>query len=410
MKKVIFGVVCGIVAVALITVVVIFGLQLNDTPTAPSDTDVPTTTQPGTTATIPTTAPIEINISTPMVSISLPVIEETDVADDGTVIFRRTFQDVVLSIEDAEMAKTVILDLLQRMDNNSSVLSSIQSSAYSDYTGQSLWIAYYYEILYNPTRIDQTVLSLYGVEDTYGGMQSGINGTSVNYDLRTGSALTLSDVLTEESAAVEQLCTALLAALAEKQEDYMLFDDYADTITNRFQSDLQKDNSWYFSNDGLCFFFAPYDIAPNSSGIVTATVPYSELTGILQDSYLPDASEVYPGDLTGTAFENADLDKFTHFSELVTDPDASRYVFQTNGVLYDLQVIQGHWASETRFTEDAVVFTANLMKPTDAFILRSELPEDQGTLLVSYRRDGTEYRFYITLDSTTGTPVLTAVE
>ncbi len=407
MKKIILCVLGVLLTAALIFVVVWFSGQRNVNPPKPNISSSPTTSSSGTYDPTDTSKPV-IQISTPMVSISLPIIVETDTADDGTVIFKRTFQDVVLSIPDADITKTVTLDLLRRMDANSATLSSLQQSAFADYSGQTPWMPYYYKILYSPMRMDQTVLSLYGVEDVFGNMQAGQNGISVTYNLATGSAMTLAGVLTEESTAADTLLAALLAALESEKEEYMLFDDYAQIVSSRFQTQLQQESGWYLSGEGLCFFFSPYDIAPNAAGTVVATVPYTELNGVLQNIYFPAEQANYEGTLAAMPFDSENLDGFTHFSELITNPDAPRYLLHTEGVLYDLTVEQGQWIAGVRFQKDATVYSANLLAPESAFVLRAILPESQSSLRISYHNSGNDYCFYLTVDST-GNMVFTPV-
>lgn len=409
MKKIILLSIVGVILLgALVAGVIWYQARISD----PSDTTA-APTQTTTAPTVPTETtlpPVQVHIDSPMVSISLPILTETYTADNAAEIFRRTFQDVVLNLPDAEIAKTVTLDLLKRMDANSSVLSAIQTSAYQDYTGQDPWIPYYYKVFYNPQRIDQTVLSLYGEEDAYGSSYSGTTGLSVTYNLLTGKALKLSEVLTEEGAASEKLLQALLDTLASKKEEYMLFDDYATIITGRFQTDLQQESHWFFSTEGLCFFYSPYDIAPNSSGIVVATVPYSALTGILQDAYFPAEQPEFHGEMSGTAFDKADTSAFKHYATLITDPQASEYILHTNGILYDVQVEQGQWIGGTYFRRDAAIFQANHISPEDGIVLRASLPESQSPLLLSYKCEGKTHRFYLTADSATGNIVFTPVE
>ena len=413
MKKIIIiGVAIAALLAGLIGGVVYFyrhSVSAGPTTTAPTQTtagpDLTTTAPPETTV-----APVDIHLESPLVSISLPVIRETDTADDAREIFRRTFQDVVLSATDPDVAKTVTLDILRRMDGNSALLSSIQSGAYTAYTGQESWMPYFYKLLYSPQRIDAAVLSLFGQENTYNGAQSSHTGVAVNYNLLTGTVLKLSDVLTEQSSTYDALLSALLAALEEHKTDNMLFEYYADTVTARFQADLQSESSWFFSADGLSFFYAPYEIAPNASGIVVATVPYEALSGILLDAYFPAEQTEFPHNITGIPFAGADLSAYESFAELVTDTAAPQYILSTKGVLYDVTVEQGSWAGSSLYEREATVFRANRLSPDDALVLRAVLPEKNGTLRLSYRSGGQTYSFYLTLDTATGQIVFTPAQ
>ena len=172
MKKIILLSIAGVILLGALVAGVIWYQARVDDPT--NTTTVPTQTTTVPTAPTETTQPsVQVHIEAPMVSISLPILSETFTADNATTIFTHTFQDVVLDLPDAEIAKTVTLDLLKRMDVNASVLGDIRTNAYQDYTGQDPWIPYYYKVLYSPQRIDQTILSLYGEEDAYGSSYSG---------------------------------------------------------------------------------------------------------------------------------------------------------------------------------------------------------------------------------------------
>lgn len=350
--------------------------------------------------------PVLLNV--PMVSISLPIMVEQDTADNGTVVFRRVYQDVVLNLPNADIIQTVTLDLLRRMDTNASVMSDIQSSAFADYTGQEAWTPYTYQILYSPTRVDDNILSLYGVEDLYSNVGSGVHGISVNYNLTNGYPLTLMDILVEENHAAERLKQALLATMESIKDSNQLFEDYADVVNSRFDADLQKDNTWYFSSEGLCFFFEPYEIAPNSVGIVTATVPYSQLSGIIHDIYFPGEQASSPGQITAQKFQIDSLGSFTSFSELITDPNTdTRYILSTKGILYDLRIEQGHLSENGAYTPDSVVYAANHLSPGDALVLRSTLPTASGLLRLSYHSGENSYCYYLTANAN-GDMILTA--
>lgn len=411
-KLIVIGITIAALLAALVVGVIFFyrnNVPADPTTTAPELTTTlpdPTTTAPPTT----TKPPVDIQLRSPTVSLSLPVIRETDTADDAREIFQRTFQDVVLNITDAGTAREVTLDILQRMDRNSQLLSSIQTGAYADYTGQEYWMPYYYKLLYAPQRIDAAVLSLFGQESSYNGAQSSHVGIAVNYNLLTGTVLKLSDVLTDSSTTYDSLLAALLDALAAKKSEYMLFEYYADAVKARFQADLQSESSWFFSAEGLCIFYAPYEIAPNASGIVVATIPYDSLSGILLNAYFPAEQSEFPHDISGIPFADANLATFDSFSELVTDPAAPQYILSTQGVLYDVTVELGSWIGSSRFESEAIVFRANHLSPADALMLRADLPTENGTLRLSYRSGGQLYSYYLTLDPATGCVRFTPAE
>lgn len=386
MKKILFCVAGALILAGLITVVILFA---GETPNGA----VSTTASSGGSSSSESTSGV-IHIDRPMVSLSLPILVETDTADNGAVIFRRTYQDVVLDIPNADIGRSVTLDLLRRMDVNSGTLSAVQSSAFTEYSGQAQWMPYHYAILYSPARIDETILSLYGEESIFSSSTSGLSGISVTYDLLNGRALTLQEILSEEGNASQALLDALLAALESQKEDLMLFDDYADTVRARFATVLLEESSWYFSTQGLCFFYSPYDIAPNSVGIVTVTVPYSQLSGIVQDRFFPMEQASFPGDLTVHSFADAPADTLEHFSELILDHSGTQYLLTTDGVLYDLSVTSGYFIG-SRFVADATVYHANFLSPQQGFVLKADFAQEQRAILIRYCADGVTYQFYL---------------
>ena len=215
-----------------------------------------------------------------MISISLPEMTNTVVSEDGTVLFRHTFQDISLISPNPGVNETVTLDLLQRMDINISTVVMLEDMT-QYYTPGTAWNTLYYEFIYSPTRIDNTVLSLKGAESIYAGSGQANNSIiCVNYYLPTGHVMTLGDVLSEESTAQDALMQALLRVLAHNATQWNLFEDYSEPVILYFSSYLQQESNWFFSPEGLNICFAPYEIAPQSSGTVVATIPVGYADGL----------------------------------------------------------------------------------------------------------------------------------
>lgn len=341
-----------------------------------------------------------------MVSVSLPLIHEPTLASDGTELFRFTFQDVALNIPNADVAKAITLDLLQRMDSNSSEAVNLEKQAKAAYTPGADWKTYYYETLYTPTRMDETVLSLYGKHNSYDGIMQTTIPASATYDLITGKYLAISDILSETEGSSDSLCAKLIAKLDAIATDKSLFPTYKMTIESSFSMDLNRYYNWYFTQEGICFYFAPYEIAPNSAGTIAVTVPYSELAGLLNDAYFPAEQPNMAATLSAGWFEQADLTQFDQFAELLSHPDAKRSVIWVDTVVYDFRLDQGYWDTESnQFVAEATVFTANCLVKGDLLMLRHEL-DATPTLRLRYLSDGAEQIRYITKDATSGDVLL----
>jgi hypothetical protein len=86
-------------------------------------------------------------------------------------------------------------------------------------------------------------------------------------------------------ASKEDFITIILEKLSQIAEESDLFQGYEDGVRSRLGGDENLYEDFYFTSTGLCFYFAPYEIAPYASGIITVEIPYSELTGLIYDGY-----------------------------------------------------------------------------------------------------------------------------
>ena len=180
-----------------------FLASLGKNPDTPETTAVPTV--------VTTEAPDDWTRQN-MISISLPEMTDTILSADGITLFRHTFQDVVISSPNPKINESVTLDLLKRMDVNASAVAQLADMVQYSTPGTP-WSTLFYDLLYTPTRIDNTVLSLKGTELIYSGSGQASSATvCANYYMPTGSIMTLSQILSEESGAQDKLLQALLKA------------------------------------------------------------------------------------------------------------------------------------------------------------------------------------------------------
>ena len=345
----------------------------------------PSSTQGTTQTTVPTTSVPEQTQDQDwtrqnMLSISLPEMRNTVISDDGVTLFRHIYQDVVLSTPNPRINQAVTMDLLQRMDVNASTVAILEDLV-QYYTPGTAWNTLYYELLYTPTRIDSAVLSLKGTEGIYSGSGQASNTiVCVNYYMPTGSAMTLSQILSEESGAQDGLLQALLRVLAQNANQWGLYEDYSEPVIRYFPSYLQQESNWYFSGEGLNICFAPYEIAPQSSGTVIATVPYADLAGIIRSDLLPAQYSQVTGSVEVADFATASLDRYTHFSECILEPEGENHLIFTNTILYDVRLELGALAEDGSFLPNSTVFAANSLCSDQAIRLCWD-PETQYILL-----------------------------
>ena len=332
------------------------------------------------------TWPLDIE-NLPLLAFSAPTVTLQQTADDGTVIFSYIYQEFSLILEDPQVADAIIIDLLNYVDYENSAAKSILSEAEDAYSNQSDWVPYSYSTLFDPQRLDASVLSLYGTHAMYRGTPrpTAVN-LCVTYDLISGRPLALKDILIADFSA-DVLSEKISQSLASLASQGILYSDYAYVVSELFTTNKPVDN-WYFSANGLCFFFAPYEIAPYSAGTIIAEIPYSELTDLLKDEYFPAESIEYLGGLQMTPFQNAELSEIDQFAELVLDANGTQYILQANGCLKDVRIELGTWYSEDHFTAESTVFFAFELCNSDAIMLQLDPNMSQG-MRISFSSEGT---------------------
>lgn len=344
----------------------------------------------------------------PMFSVSLPVVTQTETAGDGTVLFHYIYQNMALIGPDPEVADAVIVDVLNTIDETASTAESVLNAAMSSYTAGSAWTPYLCRFTYEPTRIDRSVLSLYGEYITYSGTPHPEAAyISVTYDLVNGKAINLSDILTD-TATGEILSRAVINHLNDNKETLFLYEGFEDTVNDRFRKSFDHDQAWNLTQTGLQFYFAPYEIAPYSSGVVVAEIPYNELTSVIKDDYFPAETDTATGTVIAETFNEKSLDKFTQFSEVVLRNNGDKILLYTDKSVQNVRLYTGSWSADgTAFTAEHAVFAANSLTPGDAIMIQDSFDTDLPLFYLTYESEGRTVETFISLDSETGVVTLT---
>lgn len=342
----------------------------------------------------------------PLVTVSLPTTTQTEKASDGTEIFRYTYQNMFLILPESDVGNDVIIDILNRRDAadaNATELLNSAKKAYSSNT--SAWTPYVYQIIYEPMRIDNGILSLVGRNTVFNGSSHPeTNYMSVSYDLVTGKVLTLENILSSQTtgATISELLISELEKIAVEKQ---LYDGYGATIADRFTGDYLHDTDWYFNGDGLTFFFSPYEIAPYASGVIASTIPYEKLTGILDDAYFPAEKETAAGTISGQLFTEDVAATFTQFAEVVLDSNGDKILLYTDHYVQNIRIVSGSWSADgSAFTPECTVFAADGLTNMDAIMLQASLESSAPSLRVSYKTGGKTVTTYIS--GVTGTSVV----
>lgn len=337
------------------------------------------------------------DLTQPMHAIVLPSVTETVFAEDGTALFNLTFQKAQLILNGTDTEEKIVGDLQTRMGQVLSGAPEIESLAQEDYTEAEYWTPYFIAVGYTPTRLDQAVMSLFGNLSSYsGGPHPSLVTDSVTYDLKTGEALTLEDILSE-SCTAEQLSALVISSLADMKDE--LYYDYDVVLQERFSGDLQSITDWYFSRTGLCFHFSPYDIAPYSSGTVIAEIPYSELSGILQEQYLPVPVENATGSMYAESFLEDDAERFTFTADVQVHEEGSEILIYSDATVTDVRIETGSWYSDgSQYVSSATIFAADAVGIGNAIRLTADLTDEEMALRLVYRSGEQEVSAFIVYD------------
>lgn len=124
-----------------------------------------------------------------------------------------------------------------------------------------------------------------------------------NYDTKTGSELTLQDVVANYDDVYQYVLDELAKNEEQPENENCYFDGYEDTVkemfygNSDFESTVTDANSeetglypmpafsvqWYLGDDGLNILFNDYDIAPYAYGPSLVTIPYD--SGLIVSEY-----------------------------------------------------------------------------------------------------------------------------
>ena len=342
------------------------GCNTNVKPTIPEPTiaPVPTATE--------TNIRDTIEVQTQLLAVSVPSTTEKTTLDDGTELFSYTAQHMQFLFPDEEIADKVILDFLNRIDMGRLDADTVLEAAKQDYDENTNWYPYFYQIIYSPTRIDYSLLSLFGTQSSYsGGVHGNISCVAANYDLMTGDILTLGSIM-HESADKEDFIHIIIEILGTMAEEYFLYEDFADGVRNRLDVDENLYEDFYFTNTGLCFFFSPYEIAPYSSGVITVEIPYNELPGLIYDGYFPAEQERTNGNLFTTEVSKINMEQFDNMAEVNLASSESVYVAYPIGTIKNVQMVV---SSDEMSMPEYTVFAAYEMSDKDAVVINLDNSE-----------------------------------
>lgn len=325
------------------------------------------------------TGPVKNDTLSPLFAVSVPSTTHTVASSDDAVIFQYSYQSISLVHNDPESADKIILDFLNRVDKTHRAAEEVSAQAEANYTNSANWIPYFYNVAYSPTRIDKGVLSLFGTIVSFNGSAHPTYFcTAANYNMLSGDVLTLGSILYHIDS-LPLLRDLVVEEVSKIVDEKYIRDDYKSVIQQRFSTDESFDEDWYFTAEGLCFYFAPYDIAPYSSGIISVEIPYEKLTGIIADDFFPPEKNPDDGFLQLIHFEDAAPDQFTQIAELVLEKESKKQFIYVNAPVVDISIRYTDSTTGSSYT----IFAANGLSIGEAIMLECN-EETIGQLQITY--------------------------
>lgn len=321
---------------------------------------------------------------TELISVAVPATTENYALEDGTALFSYTAQHMQLLLPNESISDKVILNFLNRVDAARTDADAVLAAAQNDYTPDAAWIPYFYQIIYSPTRIDHNVLSLFGTQSSYsGGVHGNLSGVSANYDLSNGDILTLGSIM-HKDADKEKFINLVIEKLSIQASTLQLFEGFEEGVYSRLGGDENLYEDFYFTSSGLAFFFAPYEIAPYSAGIITVEIPYEELTGLIYDGYFPAERELVQGKMQASPFMDTDMTQFNNMEEVKLTSGEEIVVAYPEGKVEDIRIIM---SGDGKNMPEYTVFAALEMSSNNAVVL-SIATEDVERISICYLSEG----------------------
>ena len=161
---------------------------------------------------------------------------------------------------------------------------------------------FYRDTEYWVQRADQHMVSILEEFSDYSGGAHGMYGCSgVNYDTETGKELWINDIIKQTDL--------LTGIITDKLYDKYSQDTFYENIEEQIMAYEPETYNWTMNDQGLTFYFNPYEIAPYAAGLLTVTLRYEENPSLFEEKYLPVDGMGYIRKLPMSEVQEIDLDQ-----------------------------------------------------------------------------------------------------
>ncbi len=361
--------------------------------------EIPTPIASPESTTMPAVKPSDIALS----SISTPIAEEFFFSKDGALLLEYTSQNVFLIHQDGAVADSVQLKIMNEMDHYIDMQDVLLMAQEAYAQNPTDWVPYAYKVLFSTMRIDQSIVSIYG-SISQSTSEDSTSMVSSTYSLINGQKISYQDIQGPGFSA-HKLLEKIVQRLTTSAASQQLFSTYQADISSQLRSDC---NNWFFSENGLCFYYSPMEIASEAAGTILVEIPYPELTGIIKDDYLPAEEYITGGIMKAQLSSEADFSKFQSYAEVIQDSFGEQFLLSTDGAVTDVRIEMGAWDENgIVFTPTATIFACDGMSSSSAVVVQFSFPDVLPGLRLQYTSEGVHYTKYLFQSGKDGSILLT---
>lgn len=321
-----------------------------------------------------------------LVSVHVQREEEEFLAEDGTPYFRCQMETPSVFTQNNTTDEVINSQLESYMSRTlTEVAQWRQDTEYfynTFYSGDSRETFYEWSSIgsVETMRLDENYISLVFFDSVYlGGAHPNNAQSALNFDVVTGGLLSLASIIDMESKWA--VCDLLLSRLTEMRETFDLYDGFAGNVRQLFTGvPSEMAQHWYLTDQGIVFFFNPFEISPHSSGVVSVELTYRELARWLRADFAVPFSYGTGGELT-----TADKAPFKQSVEAVVLGEGdSLYLSAEENDIYDFKIYSLQKIEDGEFIPDHLLYAANRIAPQDVIEVILERDTDCPYLFCSY--------------------------
>ena len=236
-------------------------------------------------------------------------------------LYKSLNDDAIAAIKKADSNANEMIETAQQDADSSKSDGRPFIGPYTDYSRISV------------KRADSKVLSFCQDYSSFTGGAHGMYGlTGSTYDVATGKKLDITDI----ADVTEDLLIPVLKEKLLLQNEPEAYDDldgklaeYKLGVETKYNEETEEyvyGFDWYLDNEGIHFYFGPYEIAAYAVGATDVVIAYDEFPGKIKEEYLPEknAGYIVTGDIpmNGSSWDDAN-DKSLHFVYETDDQEYS---------------------------------------------------------------------------------------